>query len=790
MIDGDAYVGSVYAGGTAEAARLHVEYRFDGDGAWENVIRDPALIEDVRINELSTSGTAANEDDWVELYNASDSFQWLGPKIRLWRDGKTKGDTFDFKGLLLPPHAYKILYADEKTKKGDDHLSFDLKKTGEVNLTDMSTGTPRVIDAFAYGEEAYLETHARQPDGGGEIFLMAQETYGYSNNGAPQKYPLTFSHDRGRYDAAFQLTLSTVPGAQIRYTQDGSTPTATKGTVYSGPVAVGKSMAVRAVAYDATGTSTPQTRTYVLLDNLKNEVAASNGRWTAANKATIDSAAYAQALRELPIIAISADAAELSHAATADYVVGAMEFMPEVGSPDAAYAQAVGVKRFGQHSISAFNSGVAVRFNKKYGAGKAKYEFFDSFEGEPYELTGEYKKLELAEGQTGPQADPYPSLGLLRYDDMATRVLANQMGSFDSHARYVHYFYNGKYAGVKTMREDFGPHTFEPYFDVESDDYTKVSYQDTFFNTGLVEEGDGDVAVMQAVHAASNSGDYQLFEEYVDVESLIRTMILFRYIDTENEWNAVVENSVGQGGQKMMFNINDTDGAFYNEGQTLNPNYSSELIGGGGTYRYKWLSNAASQAGPGNMFRTWTRYDTADPNDGDLEFKTLVKDEVLKQLGPASGDFRGAPGAPLSVDNVTRVLQEQFTALDAAYRLDAAYMGERNAWTRWRAYNPGVVSLVPERTKFNLQRWAQAGLAHTLPEVKTTGVQGGYELAAPGAVVYYTLDGSDPMGASGAVPGSAGANPAAQAYAPGTVVPAGAAMRAFTPGNWGPLSGV
>ncbi|MDR1799575.1 MAG: chitobiase/beta-hexosaminidase C-terminal domain-containing protein, partial [Bifidobacteriaceae bacterium] len=740
------------------------------------------------INELSTSGTKANEDDWLELYNASDSFIYLGPGIRLWRDGTKKGDTFDFTGLLVPPHAYRILYADEKTSQGPDHLSFDFKKSGEVNLTDMSSGSVRVIDAFAYGEQLYLETHARMPDGG-PIALMAEETYGYSNDKAAQKYALNFSHDRGVYDTGFTLTLTSVAGATIRYTTDGSTPSATKGTVYLGSIAVSKSMSVRAIAYDSRGTSTPQTMTYVLLDNLKNEVAGTWGRWTAANKATINDAAYAEALTDLPIVSINSDVVELSHSAAADYVQGYFEYMPEPGSGEDDYAQPIGVKRFGQASLAQYNSGIAVRFKKDYGAGKAKYEFFDPMVGEPYALTGEYKKLELHEGQDGAQADGWYAPGYLRYDEMMTRILANQMGIFDSHVQYVHYFYNGQYAGVKSMREDYGPHTFEPYFGVDSDDYTKVSYQDDgCFVAGCVEAGDGDVAVMRAVHQAANSGNYQTFQQYVDVESLIRNMILFHYIDCENEWNGVVQNSVGSGGMKMMFNINDSDGAFYNQGQS-SITYSYPMDGGGGNYRYKWLGNLISQAGPYGMFRTWTRYDTADQTDGNLEFKTRVKDDVLEMIGPASGDFRGAPGAPLSVDNVQALLLEQQTFLDASYRLDAAYMGAANQWQVWKNYNPKVIALVPERTKFNLEQWAKIGLTHTLPAVVATSAGGGVTLSvAASAVIYYTLDGSDPMGANGATPGQAGANPAAQAYTAGTVLPAGATTRAFTTNNWGPIT--
>jgi hypothetical protein len=786
LLDGDGFIGSVYQGAGADGPKLYLEYRFDGQGARGRVVTDAAAIEGVYINELSTSGTAANNDDWAELYNSTDNFIELGPQVRLWRDGVKKGDTFDFtQPIMLPPRSYTILIADEKPELGPTHLPFEFKKTATVNLTDMSSGKPRVIDAFEYGAQLYLETHARVPDGG-PIALMAEESYGYSNDAAAQKFPLTFSHDRGVYPAGFTLTLSSVEGTAIRYTLDGSTPSPTKGTVYTGPFDVTQSVAVRAIAYNERGTSTPQTMTYVLQDNLKNEQAASNGRWTAANKATIDDAVYAAALAALPIVSVTSDVVELSHASTATYVQGYFEYIPEVGSSAESHAQPVGVKRFGQYSRMQFNSGIAIRFKKAFGAGKAKYQFFDPFEGEPYGLASSFGKLELAEGQQGPQPLIWYATGYLRYDDMMTRLLANQMGIFDSHAKYVHYFYNGQYAGIKTMREDFGPKTFEPYFGSDDDDYTKVSYQDACFANGCVDAGDGDPAVMRAVHAAAKSGNYQLFQEYVDVESLIRNMILFHYIDCENEWTGVVENTVGSGGQKMMFNINDSDGAFYNQGKT-DPNYSRTMDGGGGNYRYKWLTNTTSMAGPGGMFKIWSRYDSKNPADGDLEFKTRVKDDVLELIGPASGDFRGTPGAPLSVDNVQRLLREQQALLETPYRLDAAYMGASQQWQKWMDYNPQVVDFVPVRTKFNLEQWAKVGLTHTLPAVTGESADGGVTLAvAADAAIYYTLDGTDPLGASGAISGEPGANPAAQVYEPGTVLPAGVTARAFQPYNWGP----
>ncbi|MDR1796233.1 MAG: chitobiase/beta-hexosaminidase C-terminal domain-containing protein [Clostridiales Family XIII bacterium] len=797
-LDGDNYIGDVYYGGTSYPAVLHIEYAFGGAGMYRNIETDPSLVDGVVINEVSTSGTKTNEDDWIELYNPSDSFMLLGPGIRLWRDTQTKGDTFDFTGLAIAPHGYRILYCDGNTEEGPDHISFDLKKTAELFLTQQNPDNPkevlRVIDSFAYGEQLYDQTTARKPNGTARIVLMAEESYCKSNDSAMEKYDLVFSQDRGLYDSAFTLSLTSKTGATIRYTTDGKTPSRTVGTVYTAPLVIARTCAVRAIAYDDVGTTTPVTMTYVLKSNLANETQV-GVRWR--YKSTITSQQYADALASLPLLSITSDTVEISHASTADYVQGYFEFMPEEGSSDADFYSPIGVKRFGQASRSQFNSGIAVRFKKDFGAGKAKYEFFSSLEGEPYPLTGTYKKLELHEGQDGPQDIIY-GLGYNRYDESVTRRLANQMGFFDSHVRYVHYFYNGMYMGIKTMREDYGPHTFEPYFDVDSDDFTKVSFQDSAFKTGRVEDGDGDTAVLKKVNDVAKTGNFQEFKKYVDVDNMIRNQILFMFIDTEHEMNAVIENNVvysggAEGsGVKMMFNVNDSDGAFYNKGDTTATAHS--LVGGAGNTWHKWKNEPKSRGGAGEYFGIFSG-DSTTATKGNLEFKTMVKDRVLELIGPADdGKLRGAEGAPLSVDNVVKIISEEQQKLMVPYRLDAAFMGDNShIYQDWVSYGASVRALVPARVSFNLEQWKKYNMTHTLKAVTVTQAAGGVALTNPnsGTTVYYTLNGSDPMGANGATPSQSGGNTAAKAYAGGTItVPEGATLtvRAFTTNNWGPVT--
>ena len=59
-----------------------------------------------------------------------------------------------------------------------------------------------------------------------------------------------FSIDRGFYDQPIEVEITTnTPDAEIRYTTDGTAPTATHGQVYSGPVAISTTTTLRAGAF-------------------------------------------------------------------------------------------------------------------------------------------------------------------------------------------------------------------------------------------------------------------------------------------------------------------------------------------------------------------------------------------------------------------------------------------------------------------------------------------------------------------------------------------------------------
>src|SRR5438045_652024 len=81
--------------------------------------------------------------------------------------------------------------------------------------------------------------------------------------------PPAFDHSHGFYSSSFSLVLSSAAGTQIRYTLDGSTPTATTGTIYSGPIPITTTTVVRAVAYiDTFNVSVSVTHTYIFVNDV------------------------------------------------------------------------------------------------------------------------------------------------------------------------------------------------------------------------------------------------------------------------------------------------------------------------------------------------------------------------------------------------------------------------------------------------------------------------------------------------------------------------------------------
>ncbi len=100
--------------------------------------------------------------------------------------------------------------------------------------------------------------------------------------------PVEFSADHGYYTTAFDASISeTTSSATIRYTTDGTAPTASNGTVYTGPVHISATTVLRAAAFKPGYlASEVGTQTYLFLAGVQSQTVPSAGYPTASYPTT------------------------------------------------------------------------------------------------------------------------------------------------------------------------------------------------------------------------------------------------------------------------------------------------------------------------------------------------------------------------------------------------------------------------------------------------------------------------------------------------------------------------
>ena len=104
--------------------------------------------------------------------------------------------------------------------------------------------------------------------------FFATPSPGKANTIDTWRSDLTFSVRRGFFYQPFQLAITTTtPGANIYYTLDGSTPSATHGTHYTASITISTTATVRAVSVFGSTTGVVATETYVFPNNVVNQPA-------------------------------------------------------------------------------------------------------------------------------------------------------------------------------------------------------------------------------------------------------------------------------------------------------------------------------------------------------------------------------------------------------------------------------------------------------------------------------------------------------------------------------------
>ncbi len=166
--------------------------------------------------------------DWIELYNGSDEVVQL-KGYRLTDREEDERRFWTFPDVEIASGGYLIVFASGKDKREDYvHTDFKISRTGEVLSLMNSNG--ELVDRVDTGTIPVDYALARAPGNPAEWIVTSTPTPGAPNDGVPFlgfDDAVTATPPAGFYERFPSVSLtSTNSEAEIRYTLDGSLPTA------------------------------------------------------------------------------------------------------------------------------------------------------------------------------------------------------------------------------------------------------------------------------------------------------------------------------------------------------------------------------------------------------------------------------------------------------------------------------------------------------------------------------------------------------------------------------------
>lgn len=730
-----------------------------------DTIYSASLMNNIFINELSSRGTVDDGDDWIEIFNAHSSPVFIKDSVFI-SDKNNNRKMHELKGIIIPSNGFVILKATGDTTKGKHHLLFSLSSNGESLFLSRYQGNTLVLqDSLTFPALQYNTTFGRVIDATSINTIFIQPTYNASNNNAIQKLDLRFSHQRGLYDSTFLLTLTSEPNTIIKYTTDNSTPTFANGLVYNNGIIIDKTMSVKAIAYNSSQTAQSflETHSYILKTNFPQD------SMYFKYKNNITNEEYKNALNDLPIVSFNTQILPLPN--NVDYFPSSFEYIDNhINSSSKNIQSNCGVTKFGQTTLTRFiNGNYKFKFNDDYGVKKIQYSFFDTLSYDNFKPTNTISRLELKISNYGDKIMDYVCYRTLK-----------QMGAFALNTKFVHFIGNGRYMGTRVIREDFNAHNLEEYFGDDDDNYTKVDLKDGNYLTGIVETGDGSMDKWNEIKNLINANDFQGIKQKVEVKEYIKNLILLMLSDMETEVEMIGHNDAPNF-TKFRTLLADTDGAFHNI------NIFPLSI-----YRYvaKW-SNPLVLNGPAGLAGKFigtanVNWGTAYTNVGNLEFKTWLKDIIRIEMESIDG--------ALTVNSFNSKIVEAYEIVEHTQKIEEALFGVLpNSYDMWKDNVQQYQNHMPTRLNYVLNEWRKRDLTHRLKptsiianpiisSIDSISIQNNDSIASQ---IYYTLDGTDPMGNDGIVA------PNAFLYSNKFVLPVGnyvITTRTFIPKNWGPMT--
>lgn len=525
----------------------------------------PIISEIVAINDNTLDDENGDSSDWIEIYNPTALNVDLGGYY-LTDDPLTPAAWQLPAGTNIAAGKYLIIFASGKDRSATGselHTNFNLSSSGEDLRLYASDGTtlvsqllyPAQISDIGYGIDD------------SDLIRFITPTPGAPNGtGFDGKVEDTkFSIDRGFYDTTQSIAITTdTPGAEIRYTTDGSEPTVGSGTIYSAPISVTTTTTLRAAAFKSGLLPTNvDTHTYLFLDDVIRQPVNPPGAPTSWGSRSVDYAmdpdvvddpAYRdeiiEGLKSIRTLSIVVDNDEFFNNPRGIYAnpqsdgrAWEREVSYEFLHPDDAtqdHQLNGGIRIHGNGSRSANGQpkhGFRVEFRSEYGSKNLNYKLFPDTDVDEFDSI--ILRSQNAHGWTR-SSQISNAVGTSEREqsqyirDSFARDIMKDMGQTSGESTYVHLYINGLYWGlynpVEYPRAAYGA----SHFGGPDEDYDSINRRTV--TTKII---DGTFAAWNEMQALANSGlttqaKYEEMETHMNIDNLIDYMLMHQYMGSRD----------------------------------------------------------------------------------------------------------------------------------------------------------------------------------------------------------------------------------------------------------------
>jgi len=619
---------------------------------------------------------------------------------------------------------------------------------------------------------------------------------------------ISFSHSSGFYQSSFSLSLTTsIEGAQIVYTLDGSNPQTSLNSMIAESSAVIEvnpeniykraatpAVTVRAsVVKDGLKPSKPQARTFIYLDKVR-EQAYPGGNWPdynvngqeldmAMDPEVVKSSMYKDliddALLDIPTISLITGNRNIFDPGTGIYVNALeqgkeweRECAVELINPDGSEGFNInaglrirgGWSRHDNYPKHAFR----LFFREEYGYNKLNFPLFGD------EGVDEFDKIDLRCAQNYSWSNSSGEHNTFVREVFARDAQADA-GQPYTRSRYYHLYLNGMYWGVYQTQERSEARFAESYFGGDHEDYDVVKKVGVREN--VLEATDGTLDKWEEVYAKTRVG-FSINESYFSLEGkdaegkIIPGAEVFVDIDNLIDYMINIFYSGNFDGPVSAFGSNKSPNNMYAITNRENKSFGFKFFVHDGEHSMLDLNenrvNIADIAGGQKMevnsfskFHTqWLHHRLSSNN----EYRIRFANRAWNQL---TGNGIFTPDKSLERFN-NRASQVEMAIIAESARWGDAHRNEPytkdNAWLpeldvlrfNYFPYRPDRV--ISQLDDYNLFPDVEAPLVKRAGEsvysgIETLSMSGtiSVENPVPSGEIYYTINGEDPRKVGGDV---------------------------------------